>query len=81
MTEATRHKFRIYWWTNVGYRMQGSDIVELDQDELTEYEADDILSDNATTGNRKPRLENFFHRYNAGTFCLNFGVRKVVKLN
>ena len=62
-------------------RLKGSDIVELDTDEISEYLADSILEYNTCLlGEKYPILPNFEKRYRLADFCLNFGVVKVEKV-
>ena len=82
--QARKHKFIIYWWAKTEEPKKfGHDEVELPQDELDEWEADDFLNEaaggNVAPHRDYPRLPNFEAYYPLATFCYDFGVRKVVK--
>ena len=77
-------KFIIYWWAKTeAPKKYGHDEVELQQDELDEWEADEFLSEiaggNIIHHSDYPDLPNFRAYYPLATFCEDFGVRKVVK--
>lgn len=73
----------IHWWAKTGARRKkfGMDVVSLEMEELSESEADDILSDLAACRDTpKVHLPNFEDYYLNADICESFGVVKVVKV-
>lgn len=73
--------WKIYWWAKTDRpKKYGSDIVTIEGDELTEWDADEMLSNSAGemfSSKKKYELPNFESYYTVATHCIDFGVVKV----